>query len=96
MGTGTKTKNLQVKEGVGPQDAYRMTAAAAADVRVATFEADNVEKVIAWYEGDDAIDTSLYAYFPEGSIIFDQQSHKTLEKTGAVGTDAWVASAARS
>jgi hypothetical protein len=102
MATGLKYNNLSVIDGISFQDKYDtaagvLTAAIAANLSILQLKDERGDRVIGWYFGTAAIAATLTAMiqFPKGTIIYDLQAHTTVEKTGAVGTNTWVTSAAR-
>lgn len=93
MATGKKLNNASLSEGVSFQDRFNVDIADAENLAcVQIFNSNSDERVIAFYKGAGAIDLTKYNGFPKGSLIHDEQAHKTHEKTGAT---TWVSSAAR-
>ena len=87
--------NLASNENQGWMDRFAITAGYA-DLEIQVLGANGNTQVVGYYRGSGAWTISNYANFPPKTIIFNCQDHKTYEKTGAVGADTWVASAARS
>lgn len=87
--------NLAVNENQGWMDRFNITAGTD-DLELLVLGANGKTRVIGFYTGSGAASYTNYKNLPKGSIIFDEQAHKTVEKVGDAGTDTWVASAARS
>jgi hypothetical protein len=101
MGTGTKRNNTSPVDGESFQDAWSLTAAQAAPLSVLRLQDDLGEKALVWYNSTSAFSTysASYGLMPLGTIIFDLNAHKTIEKTSIASSTvaaAYVASAARS
>ena len=76
-------------------DRFNITAGTD-DLELVVFGGNGNTQVIGWFRGASAWTIANYANLPKYTIIHNCQDHKTYEKTGAAGTDSWVASAARS
>lgn len=87
--------NLASNENQGWMDRFNITAGVD-DLEIQVLGANNATQVVGFYNSSDAWTIANYANFPPGTIIFNNNDHKTYEKTGAVGTNTWIASAARS
>lgn len=87
--------NLASNENQGWMDRFGITAGYA-DLEVQVLGANGNTQVVGYYNGTSAWTIANYKNFPKGTVIINNQDHKTYEKTGAVGVDTWVASAARS
>jgi hypothetical protein len=88
-------KCLIHNENQGWMDRFEITAGYA-DLELQVLGANGNTQVIGFYNGSSGWTIANYANLPKGTIVFNNQDHKTYEKTGAVGVDTWVASAARS
>jgi len=87
--------NLASNENQGWMDRFGITAGTD-DLEIQVLGANGNSQVVGFYNSTSSWTIANYKNFPPGTIIFNNNDHKTYEKTGAVGTDTWVASAARS